>query len=116
MLCYVASQAGERTMSTADRTGVQVIARAASILRALEAAPIGLSLGDIASRVALPRSTVQRIVNALVKEQLLMAASLKARVKLGPALIQLGAAADVGTERIARPFMQELSRLADETV
>ena len=28
----------------------------------------------------------------------------------------LGAAADVETEKLVRPFMQELSRLADETV
>jgi DNA-binding IclR family transcriptional regulator len=99
-----------------ERNGIQVIARAASVLRSLESEPNGLSLSDIAARVKLPRSTVQRIVAALVDERLLMTASLKARVKLGPTLAQLGAAADVGTEKIVRPFMQELSRAADETV
>jgi DNA-binding IclR family transcriptional regulator len=103
-------------VTTVDRNGIQVIARAATVLRCLEREPDGLSLGDIAARVDLPRSTVQRIVAALVEEQLLMSASLKARVKLGPGLVQLGAAADVGTEKIVRPFMQELSRAADETV
>jgi IclR family acetate operon transcriptional repressor len=103
-------------MKSADRSGIQVIARAAAILRSLELEPDGLSLGDIAKRISLPRSTVQRIVAALVQERLLMSASLQARVKLGPALVMLGAAADVGTERIARPIMQELSDLADETV
>jgi DNA-binding IclR family transcriptional regulator len=103
-------------VSTVDRSGIQVIARAATVLRCLEREPDGLSLGDIAARVDLPRSTVQRIVAALVEEQLLMSASLKARVKLGPGLVQLGAAADVGTEKIVRPFMQELARAADETV
>ena len=71
-------------MGTADRSGIQVIARAAAVLRSLEREPDGLSLGDIAARVDLPRSTIQRIVAALVEEQLLMSASLKARVKLGP--------------------------------
>jgi len=99
-----------------ERNGIQVIARAASVLRSLEFEADGLSLSDIAARVNLPRSTVQRIVAALVDERLLMSASLKARVKLGPTLAQLGAAADVGTEKIVRPFMQELSRQADETV
>jgi DNA-binding IclR family transcriptional regulator len=99
-----------------ERNGIQVIARAASVLRSLELEPDGLSLSDIAARVNLPRSTVQRIVAALVDERLLMTASLKARVKLGPTLAQLGAAADVGTEKIVRPFMRELSRQADETV
>src|SRR5438132_5068512 len=48
-----------------DKSQVQVIARAAAILRALEEEPAGLSLGQIAQRVALARSTVQRIVAAL---------------------------------------------------
>ena len=103
-------------MGTADRSGIQVIARAAAVLRSLEREPDGLSLGDIAARVDLPRSTIQRIVAALVEEQLLMSASLKARVKLGPGLVQLGAAADVGTEKLVRPFMLELSRVVEETV
>lgn len=103
-------------MKPAERNGIQVIARAAAVLRCLESEPDGLSLSDIAVRVNLPRSTVQRIVAALVEERLLMSASLKARVKLGPTLVQLGAAADVGTEKVIRPFMQELSRQADETV
>ncbi|MEP6883228.1 MAG: IclR family transcriptional regulator [Gammaproteobacteria bacterium] len=103
-------------MSNEERGGIQVIARAAAVLRSLESEPDGLSLGDIAARVDLPRSTVQRIVAALVEERLLMSASSKARVKLGPTLVQLGAAADVGTEKIARPVMLELSRVADETV
>jgi DNA-binding IclR family transcriptional regulator len=99
-----------------ERGGIQVIARAAQVLRSLESEPDGLSLGEIARRIGLPRSTIQRIVGALVEEQLLMSASLKGGFKLGPALVQLGAAADVGTEKLARPFMLELSRQADETV
>ena len=57
---------------TADRrdehVGVQVIARAASILRALADNPVGLGLGPISRLVGLPRSTVQRIVAALEAE------------------------------------------------
>jgi hypothetical protein len=47
---------------TNDKSQVQVIARAATILRALEEENSGLSLGQIAQRVNLARSTVQRIV------------------------------------------------------
>ena len=50
---------------TNDKSQVQVIARAATILRALEEENSGLSLGQIAQRVNLARSTVQRIVAAL---------------------------------------------------
>jgi DNA-binding IclR family transcriptional regulator len=103
-------------MKSTERSGIQVIARAGAVLRSLQHAPDGLSLGEIAARVHLPRSTVQRIVAALASEQLLMAASFTARVKLGPALIQLAAATNVGTEKFVLPFMQELARAADETV
>ena len=51
----------KNTKKPAARMGVQVIARAANILRSLEDEPEGLSLGDIAARVDLPRSTVQRL-------------------------------------------------------
>jgi IclR family acetate operon transcriptional repressor len=104
------------TATPMDKGGIQVIARAAAILRSLRREPNGLSLGEIAARVSLPRSTVQRIVGALLGEKLLMSASSTARVKLGPGLVQLAAAVDAGTEKIARPLMQELSRQADETV
>lgn len=56
-------------------SGVQVIARAAAILRSLKNESDGLSLGQIAERVGLPRSTVQRIVGALHAESLVIAAA-----------------------------------------
>ena len=58
-----------------DKSQVQVIARAATILRALEDENSGLSLGQIAKRVNLARSTVQRIVAALSAEKFVMAAT-----------------------------------------
>ena len=100
----------------ATRMGVQVIGRAANILRSLEDEPEGLSLGDIASRVDLPRSTVQRIVTALADEQLLISASTKSRVKLGPALIRLANATNNEIDRMARPYMEALSRELGETI
>ncbi len=99
-----------------DRQGIQVIARAAAVLRALENEPEGLSLGEISTRLGLARSTVQRIVGALVDEQLLISAGPRAGVMLGPALVRLASAAAIETDKIARPPMQELSRILGETV
>src|SRR5690554_8133781 len=48
--------------------GIQVIARAAAIMRELGEHPDGLSLAEIARVVALPRSTIQRIIGALEAE------------------------------------------------
>jgi len=86
------------------------------ILRCLEDEADGLSLGEIAKRVALARSTVQRIVQALVDEEFLLAASNKGRVKLGPALVRLGSAANIEVAQIAYEHMQELARSLGETV
>jgi len=100
----------------APRSGIQVIARAVSVLRALEDEPQGLSLSEIAARVDLARSTVQRIVAALADEQFLIAATPKSRVRLGPALIRLASATKLELNQLVRPYMEELSRKFDETI
>lgn len=96
--------------------GVQVIARAASILRALKDQKEGLSLGQIAERVSLPRSTVQRIVNALLAERLVMAASPEGRLRLGPEIHLLAASGRLDVAKIAHPHLVALSRVTGETV
>jgi DNA-binding IclR family transcriptional regulator len=95
---------------------VQVIARAAAILRALEDQPAGLSLGQIAQRVNLARSTVQRIVGALSAERLLIAASPNGRVRLGPTILRLATSVQTDFVSIVRPFLVRLSQALRETV
>lgn len=95
---------------------VQVIARAANVLRALEGEESGLSLAQIAQRVNLARSTVQRIVDALRAEHFLIAATPTSGVRLGPALIRLAASASVEFDQITRPIMAALSQRLGETV
>jgi DNA-binding IclR family transcriptional regulator len=98
------------------KQNIQVITRAINVLRSLEGEPEGLSLGQIAQRVGLARSTVQRIVDALRAEQFLISASPTAGVRLGPALIRLAASASVEFDHITRPIMAELSQTVGETV
>jgi DNA-binding IclR family transcriptional regulator len=100
----------------AEKSQVQVIARAATILRALEDESAGLSLGQIAQRVNLARSTVQRIVAALESERLLIAASPMGRVRLGPAILRLAASVRCDFVAMARPFITRLSDELRETV
>jgi DNA-binding IclR family transcriptional regulator len=99
-----------------DKSQVQVIARAATILRALENESAGLSLGQIAQRVGLARSTVQRIVAALEAEKLVIAASPTGRVRLGPTLLRLAASVHTDFASLARPFLLKLSSELRETV
>jgi DNA-binding IclR family transcriptional regulator len=95
---------------------VQAIARAASILAALEAAPGGLSLAQIAQRVGLPRSTVHRIVKALTTERFLVPVSAAGGVRLGPRLAGLASAALGELRQQIRPQLERLSREVNETV
>jgi DNA-binding IclR family transcriptional regulator len=99
-----------------DKSQVQVIARAATILRALEDESRGLSLGQIAQRVNLARSTVQRIVAALECEKLVIAATPNGRVRLGPAILRLAASVRSDFIAMARPFLEKLSAELHETV
>ena len=101
---------------TPSRQGIQVISRAAKILRSLEGESDGLSLSGIAKVVKLPRSTVQRIVYALASEGFLISASQSSRVRLGPGLVSLGSAAKADIDRVLLPHMKNLSLEIEETV
>jgi DNA-binding IclR family transcriptional regulator len=106
-------------MASPDRaagSGVQVIARAAQILRALDSEPHGLSLSQLSGRLGLPRSTVHRVVTALATEGLLAAASPNGRVRLGPELARLALASRRELRLELRPHLQRLFDRLNETV
>ncbi|MDW8846780.1 IclR family transcriptional regulator [Erwinia sp. MMLR14_017] len=99
-----------------ERTGgIQVISRAAKILNALGDSPNGMSLGEIAQAVDLPRSTVQRIVAALDSVQLVRSPGAGG-VRLGPALLRLIATVHTDVVAIAQPWLQALCDATGETV
>lgn len=104
------------TEPAASRNGIQVIARAAAIMSTLKDAPGGMSLGQIAERAELPRSTVQRIVQALQKERLLITTGSAGGVRLGPELHALAGAARYNIVDQLRPFLQQLVEETGETV
>lgn len=103
------------TANTVERNGIQVIARAAAILRTLRDNPTGMSLGQIAERVALPRSTVQRIIGALVSERLVISGSKGGGVRLGPELGSLAEAARYSIVEQCRPVLAEITEETGET-
>jgi DNA-binding IclR family transcriptional regulator len=95
-----------------QKPSIQVIARAAAILRAL-AEQTPQSLGQIAQTLNLPRSTVQRIVRALAAEQLV---STTNGIRLGPALQSLAKATKVDITTRCRQHLTALARETGETV
>ena len=96
--------------------GIQVIARAAAILRVLKDDNEGLSLGQIAGRVGLARSTVQRIVNALVAERLVMSLPNGGGFRLGPEIQAMAAASRLDIADDIRTYLAALSEATGETV
>lgn len=102
-------------MSTeSDNNGSQVIARAATILRALENQPKGMTISSLSRETGLPRTTVHRLVASLESQQLLIASN--DGIQLGPALARLAASAHTDVISLSRPAMETLGRRTRETV
>jgi IclR family transcriptional regulator, acetate operon repressor len=100
-----------------DRGGIQSIARAASVLRALGQRQQSMSLGEIARAVGLPRSTVQRLVQALQHERLVeVGGPAEPGVRLGSGLAELAGTIRTDVVRVARPHLQALFDTLHETV
>ena len=103
------------TKENNDRSGIQVIARAATILRALRDDQSGLSLGQIARKVGLARSTVQRITGALAQEGMVVSDPNGRGLRLGPELASLAEAAKLDVVERCRMILNDLSRETGET-
>ena len=101
---------------TSRSQGIQVIARAAAILRVLRDSQGGLSLGQISRQVDLPRSTVQRIVGALQEERLVIASSAEGGLRLGPELHSMAENTRFDIVESCRLLLSELAEATGETV
>ncbi len=96
---------------------IQVIARVNRIMRALSAhpQPCGMSLAAIAHEVGLPRSTVQRIIAALVLEHIVEPAG-PTGFRIGPALGQMLYQTHSDIVPVLKPHIEQLSLKLQETV
>lgn len=95
---------------------MQVVSRAASILRALDGEHRGLSLSELAERTGLPRSTVHRLVTALGVEGFVVGAPATGRTRLGPELARLALRSRGELRAELRPYLEDLCRTLDETI
>lgn len=106
----------ERSAEDTGGAGIQVIARAADILRALRQAEGALSQAEVAERVGLARSTVHRLLNALEDEGLVESGGPRGRYRLGPEVGRLADTARRGLIASIHPLLEELSHDVSETV
>ncbi len=110
--CQVTEQAAQGR----PNSGVQVIARAAEILRALQAEPAGLTQAELATRLDLAKSTTYRLLSALEQEGLVGTAGSRARYRLGPEIARMAAAVRRSLIGELHPLLEQLSRAVEETV
>jgi len=95
--------------------GIQAVARAFTVLRAVADSGSGVKLGELAKRVELPRPTVHRIVTSLQAEGAIYL-TLDGRVRTGPELTRLASTAETTLIDTAEPFMERLSQEVNEKI
>jgi DNA-binding IclR family transcriptional regulator len=105
----------ELTVPAPRRNGIQVVARVADVLRALANSPDGLGLSELAVAVAMPKSTVHRLVSALELEEFVTPARA-GKIHLGRGIARLGAATRDSVRDQVRPFLLHLHQQLEETV
>lgn len=95
-----------------------LLRRAVDIMELLRLAGGELGIRDIAERVKLPKSTVQRILSDLVDTEMASQDPATRRYRLGPRTLALGMAYQRGIDLrgVALPQMVQLRDLTGETV
>ncbi len=96
-------------------SSVQSIERAFALLRALAVGPAGVT--ELAERTELPKSTVARLLGALLSEGAVQRVEAGGDYRLGGDLLELAMAASPDRSLIAtaRPFLAELTEATGET-
>ncbi|QIW10022.1 IclR family transcriptional regulator [Francisella sp. LA112445] len=94
---------------------IQVISRAVKVLQSISNAPGGMSLGDIAKEVDLPRSTVQRIVAALEIEGFVRSEGA-GQIQLGAGIFKLASSSYADIVSLTQNLLRKLSEKTGETV
>jgi IclR family transcriptional regulator, acetate operon repressor len=101
----------------AEATGTQAIDRAAQLLvRVVEAAQPP-SVGELATRAGLPKSTTSRLLGALERQGLVQRLGDRGRVRPGPVLLRY-ASRDASSTlvELAAPSLRRLAEASGETI
>lgn len=105
-------------MDQSDKTGLLTIQKAAALLRALSHDMPETGIRELAEKLAVPRSTVHRMLVALEREGFVDKDTVSGRYRLGHELIFLAGHAlrTMDVRRIALPYMHQLADRWKETV
>ena len=94
---------------------IQVITRAVNVLKSIAGKPDGMSLGEIAKQIYLPRSTVQRIVAALETEGFIRSEGA-GKILLGAEIFKLISSSHADIIALTQDSLSKLSAKIQETV
>lgn len=105
----------------AQRNGdgdLQVIERAAAILRLLSVDQLSIQVSDVVDKLQLQRTTAYRYLSSLTAQGFLVRLDETNSYTCGPLLAYLGAVAksNYRVTSVAPPYMQELAKQTEETV
>jgi IclR family transcriptional regulator, acetate operon repressor len=101
----------------AETTGTQAIDRAAQLLVRVVEAALPPSVGELAARAGLPKSTTSRLVSALERQGLVQRLGDRGRLTAGPVLLRY-ANRDVSSTlvELATPSLRRLADASGETI
>tara|TARA_B100000287_G_C20607490_1_gene770659 strand:- start:262 stop:1020 length:759 start_codon:yes stop_codon:yes gene_type:complete len=97
-----------------DSHGIQVIAKSAAVMRALEQHPQGLTLNELITHTGIPKSTLHRLCSALQEEDLTLYQDGVWR--LGTGIVRLAASSHERVISRLRPLLERLAWRTRETV
>jgi len=101
----------------AAETGTQAIERAAQLLVRVVEAPQPPSIGELSTRVGLPKSTTSRLVGALERQGLVERLGARGRLRPGPVLLRYASRdASQALVALAQPSLRRLADESGETI
>ena len=107
-----------KSRAVSEARGVKNVNRVIDLLEAFKEYPDGLTLSSLSSYLNLPKSTVSRLLYALMDRQLIRESKPPGKYLLGHEILRLSLAYHKGFDlyREAHPRLEELNRKIDETV
>lgn len=105
-------------VATSDPAKTRSVQRALSLLQAVSEDPSGVGISELSMRVALPVSTVHRLLATLVDSGFVIQHPENGRYRVGLRAFEVGNAflRQVNLTDVARPAMRELAHQLNETV
>src|SRR5438045_9718397 len=101
----------------AETTGTQAIDRAAQLLVRVVESTQPPSVGELAERAGLPKSTTSRLVSALERQGLVQRLGERGRLRPGPVLLRYASRdASQTLVELAAPSLRRLAHAPGETI